>query len=72
MIPYKEEVESILINIHESSNHAGINYCQQILFSCPFYWLGYAEDLKKIIENCPQCAKKKGKNQLKKNLSNKL
>ena len=55
-IPCKNEVMPICEEIHLSTNHGGINKCQNALSNSEFYWEGYSTFMYNVIKNCSKCA----------------
>ena len=67
-IPYLEEKEILVNNIHISNNHSGREATYQIIKKDLWYWSGMYNDILKIIKKCAFCIKPlKYKNLISKN-----
>ena len=60
-IPYKDEKEIILNELHWKNNHCGRDAMKDLLKSNKWYWYGFYLDIIDFIKRCPFCDNSKSK-----------
>lgn len=55
-IPYSNEKNINLNNIHINNKHPAINKLQVLIINNGYYWEGFYKDVKKLINLCPVCS----------------
>ena len=57
IIPYKNEIEELLINNHDNNNHSGRDSTIFSIKKNNYYWINMKEDVMNHINKCKECAK---------------
>ena len=58
LIPYKKEIDDILIKYHDDNNHPGRDETITSIKNDNYYWISITTDVEGYLKNCPTCANK--------------
>ena len=57
-IPFKNEIDLILLDAHNNYNHCGREAAYNTIISKNWYWYGMTRDIQNYINSCPLCNNK--------------